>query len=102
MAYLTLEEAKKHCNIDDDWTDDDLYITSLMDMVEVVVANHIHDTLADLEVSDELPAPLVHAMKLMLSNFYENREPVVVGTITSQVPYSMEYLLEPYVNRTIV
>lgn len=102
MAYITLTEAKKHCVVDEDWTDDDAYITSLIDLVEVVVANHIHDTLADLEVESELPKPLIHAMKLMISNFYENREPVVVGTITALVPYSMEYLLEPYINRTIV
>jgi len=101
MAYISLTEAKSHLVVDITWTDDDTYITELIDMVEVVVANHIHDTLADLEVDGELPKPLLHAMKLMMSNFYENREPVVIGTTTAALPYSMEYLLEPYTNRTI-
>lgn len=101
MAYITLTQAKKHCNIDEDFLDDDIYVTGLIDMAEVVVANHIHDTLADLEVDGVLPAPLLHAIKLMIGNFYENREPVLVGTISAALPFSFEYLLDSYTNRTI-
>jgi DNA packaging protein, QLRG family len=28
--FVTLKEAKKHLNIDDDFTDDDAYITTLI------------------------------------------------------------------------
>lgn len=101
MAYITLNEAKKHLNVDEDFIDDDNYITALIDMAEVVIANHIHDTLADLEVVGELPLPLIHAIKLMISNFYENREPVAIGTIATKLPFSFEYLLDSYTNRTI-
>jgi uncharacterized phage protein (predicted DNA packaging) len=101
MAYITLNEAKKHCNIDEDFVDDDIYLTGLIDMAEAVVANHIHDTLADLEVDGKLPLPLIHGIKLMIGNFYENREPVLVGTISAALPYSFEYLLDTYTNRTI-
>lgn len=102
MAYITLTEAKKHLNIDADWTEDDTYITALIDMVETIVENHIHDTLSELEdESNNLPLPLVHAMKLLIGNFYENREPVAVGVSVATLPYSFEYLLDSYVNRTI-
>ncbi len=32
--YVTLDEAKKHLNIDADFTDDDAYITSLIEVSE--------------------------------------------------------------------
>ena len=102
MAYITLNEAKDHLVIDKDWTDDDNYINGLIDMVETVIENHIHDTFENL-ISElgAVPKPVIHAMKIMISHFYEVREPIVTGTITAVVPYSMEYLLDPYVNRTI-
>ena len=103
MAYITLNEAKAQCNIDLDFTEDDNYFNSLIAMVEVACANHIHDTLADLEdVDGNIPAPLVHGMKILLSHFYENREAVAIGISVASIPYSFEYLFDPYVNRTIV
>lgn len=102
MAYVTLNEAKAHLNIDLDWTEDDNYIISLLEMAEVVVANHIHDTLSGLEdVNGAVPRPLVHGIKLLVSHFYENREPLAVGVSVANIPYSFEYLFDPYVNRTI-
>lgn len=102
MAYITLNEAKNHLVVDEDWNDDDTYITELIDMVETVIENHIHDTLENLVTElGAMPRPIVHAMKLMISNFYENREPIVTGTITASLPLSYEYLLAPYINRTI-
>ena len=32
--YVTLDEAKKHLNIDADFNDDDAYITSLIEVSE--------------------------------------------------------------------
>jgi len=101
MAYITLNEAKSHLNINLDWTDDDLYINSLIDMVETIIENHIHDSLSDLEEEGLLPKPVVHAMKLMIGNFYEHREPIMIGVNAMKLPYSFEYLLDNYCNRTI-
>jgi uncharacterized phiE125 gp8 family phage protein len=40
-----------------------------------------------------VPAVFKHAIKLVASNFYENREPVVIGTITSELPLDVKWLL---------
>ncbi len=40
-----------------------------------------------------IPASIKHAMKLMLSHFYENREPVVTGATAVTLPYGFEDLL---------
>lgn len=41
------------------------------------------------------PSPIVNAMKLMVANWYANREPVVVGSIVNVVPDTVEALLAP-------
>ena len=55
---------------------------------------------AGYAVEDSPPRPVPEifksAVKLMVGNLYENRETVVVGTITSQLPQSFEYLLHPH------
>ncbi len=44
----------------------------------------------------DVPETLKSAHKLFISNFYENREPVVVGAMASRVPFSIEALLSPF------
>lgn len=43
-----------------------------------------------------VPLPIRHAIKLLVSHMFENREPVVVGTITSEIPMTVKSLLGPY------
>lgn len=45
---------------------------------------------------DALPEDLKRAALLMVGHLYENREAVVIGTITSELPMAVEYLLHPY------
>lgn len=47
-------------------------------------------------VSSMLPKPIYQAMLLLIGQLYENREPVVTGTIATRLPFSLEYLLAPY------
>lgn len=46
--------------------------------------------------ADDVPPDLVHAVKLMISQMFENREPAVIGTIASKIPFSIESLISPY------
>lgn len=97
--YLTLIEAKEHCHVDFD--DDDDIITRLMDVTEAAVANEIGEDLADLEVESILPADLIHSMYLLLAHFYNVREAVIIGTISSDVPLAYKMLLLPYKTYTV-
>lgn len=45
---------------------------------------------------DDVPAAIRHAMLLLVGHWYENRESVVVGTTTVQVPLAVQALLGPY------
>lgn len=44
-----------------------------------------------------VPPDLVSALMLLVAHWDQNREPVVIGTITSAVPMSVDTLLAPYV-----
>lgn len=43
-----------------------------------------------------VPADLVHAMKLLIGHWFENREAVVVGTISSAVQLGWDALVQPH------
>ena len=98
--YLTIAQAKKHLNLEDDFIEDDDYISDLIDVSECVVENHIHQKLTDLAtLNDGVLCPsLIHACLLMLGNFYANREIVSFSTKTSAIPFNYQYLLDPYIN----
>ena len=60
--YLTLASTKKHLIVDDSFTDDDTYITSLMNVAEAVVERDIDQPLVTLEDgAGNLPAPITQA-----------------------------------------
>lgn len=43
--------------------------------------------------ADSVPASIRHAIKLMIGHWFENREPIVTGTIVAAVPDSAKSLL---------
>lgn len=98
--YIDIQTIKKHLNIDNDYHDDDEYLADLEEVCEAVVAEHIDENLKDLcakSGNGELPAPLKHAILLLIGNFYSNRESVAFAS-ASEIPLSYSYLLDLYKN----
>ena len=94
MSYVTLDEAKIHCRVD--YSDDDSYISDLIEVCETAVADEIGSTLASTEISGVLPRPLKQCILLLIGHLYNNREPVSFGSSVVEVPYTYKYLLNPY------
>lgn len=46
--------------------------------------------------ASDVPAPLRQAIKLLAANFYEIREPVVLGVTPAEMPISVDRLIAPY------
>ena len=99
MEYLNLDLIKKHLNIDEDFHDDDDYLTLLGDVVEQVTERHIDDSLKKLTADNngKIPAPLIQAMLLLLGTYYNNRENVAFAS-SAEIPLSYSYLLSLYQN----
>lgn len=43
--------------------------------------------------ADDVPARMRHAIKLLIANYMEQREPIIVGTISSELSWSVRDLL---------
>jgi uncharacterized phage protein (predicted DNA packaging) len=97
MQYLDLDTIKRHLNLDLDFHADDEYLTGLGDTAEQIVALHLDNDLESIVAlnDDTLPAPIRHAMLLLIGNLYMNRENIAFGNC-SKIPFSYEYLLAPY------
>ena len=90
---ITLDETKKHLNIDVYYIDDDDYISLLIDVCIVAVKNRINDTSTD---DITLILPLKQAILLLVGNLYANREPVAYTSVVI-VPYTFDFLIAPYI-----
>ncbi|OJV22856.1 MAG: DNA-packaging protein [Bacteroidetes bacterium 41-46] len=93
--YITLEQVKKHLNVDEEFTSDDLYILDLITVSEDAISRHLNIALSELEAGGKIPPAITHAMLLMVGNLYANREPVSYG-IMAKIPLSYEYLIGLY------
>lgn len=48
------------------------------------------------DAASDVPDDIVHAMKLMIGHWYENREDTIVGAVAREIPKASEYLLANY------
>jgi hypothetical protein len=103
---IPLSLAKKHLNIETSFTDDDDYITELIDICLESIKVYCDQDWLDIDFTlpantglTELryPEPIKWAALLMVSHLYNNREPVSFGSAI-KIPYSYELLLNPYIN----
>lgn len=93
---VTIDETKRHLNLDEDFVGDDLYITDIIKVSEYAVMNRLRMSSID-SFGDNVPPPIRHAILLFISNLYNNRDPVAFGQ-PYKLPMSIDYLLNPYVN----
>lgn len=102
---LTKEEVKHHCNIEQDFTEDDAWIDTGIKAAERYVEKWTRRRLYE-KADDPLymadPDALLYgediemAMLMLIAHWYTNRETVSTGSTTSALAFSTEALLQPY------
>jgi uncharacterized phage protein (predicted DNA packaging) len=92
MQYLTLDDIKKHLNIDPAFTDDDTYLEALESVAIDVIERDVNIKFSELS---SLPDGLKHALLLFIGNMYDNRESVAYTSVTT-VPNSLNWILDMY------
>jgi len=102
---LTIDKAKHHCNIEQEFTEDDDWFDVRIKAAVRYVENY---TRRKMYYEEAEPAYLLDpdallygedietAMLLLIAHWYENREAVNVGNITSTFDFAVEALLQPY------
>ena len=90
--YITLQQAKKHLNIDDSFTDDDNYILQLIQVAEDAVEKNTDVALSEQLEGGVLPPSITHSILLLVGNLYNNRE-ATSYSVPSEVPFAYKYLI---------
>lgn len=94
--YITLDEAKRHLNVDSFFQDDDEMIENLILVAQKAVENDIKYSLAEtINEYGTIDMPLKQAILLMVGQLYRNRE--ISSELTfKELPKAYDYLLQPY------
>lgn len=93
---VTLTEAKRQVNEALDVTDNDDYITSLIQVAEEAVEQELGASLLSYtNDSGEMPRPIRQCILLLVANLYANREPVSYAQ-AHEVLFAYKYLLSLY------
>lgn len=92
MSYIRLSEAKSHCLVDKDFTDDDSYFLHLIEVAENSVEKNINRPLYACVGQDGLLPPTIrHQILILVATMYENRE-ATAPIQMHNVPKSFDWL----------
>lgn len=107
---LELDIIKQHVRLEPDDTEEDTLLDTYATAAARYVENHTGRTLyatasavptdAEGNITDEhalvLNDDVSTAMLLLIGNWYANRESVVIGNISSELPMAVRVLIDPY------
>lgn len=101
---ISIETLKEQLNLGDT-NDDDSILTIYLNAAKLAASNYIDrpilwDSTSEIETGDltsiHATAEIELAVLMMSAHWYENRETVVIGTITAEVPFSFKFILNPF------
>lgn len=95
--YVQVSDLRSYLNLP--FTDDDLLLGNLIEAAELSIEHHLNTTFDSIEDSStgDIPQDLKTCILSLAATLYNNREAVSYGT-PYRVPYTYEYLLQPYKN----
>ena len=100
MKFLTLEQIKAQCRIEEDFTLEDTKLTLYGDSAEQVVFNYCRRQYEDfISEYGAIPQDIVHAALLLVTASYEHHAAVSMQNL-SMVPYGFDMLVKPYMRLT--
>ena len=98
MKYLTLEYIKDHSRICHDA--EDRYLERIGAAAETAVLNLCWRTIEDIyEEYGEVPEDFKQATLMLVDHLYTHRGPTE-NVSASVVPYSIDFMLKPYIRLT--
>jgi uncharacterized phage protein (predicted DNA packaging) len=90
--YITVEDLKRHLNVDH--SEDDDYIGELSEVAEDAVAEYLNRPISDFVTDGKLKASVRHAIRLLVGTWYASRESVAFAS-PSVLPDGVYALLMP-------
>ena len=99
---LTVDEIKAQCRLDSSDESEDELLRLYANAAFSSIQTYLNRPLFADEVPDDSPNGIAVAddirlaMLLLVGHWYENREPVTIGSTANSVPLSFEMLLRPH------
>ena len=99
MKFLTLQQIKAQCRIEEDFTLEDSKLTDYGNSAEQVIFNLCRPYGDFIETYGMIPPDIVHAALLLVTTSYEHNAAVSMQNL-SMVPYGFDMLIKPYMRLT--
>ncbi len=94
MAYFTISELKQQLNIESSYTDDDIILSGLTNVVSVAVADYCNNGLTGYTGTTgsviDVPSPVKQASIMLAAHLYINRQ-LVSFAQGQEIPYSYNF-----------
>ena len=99
MAYVDVIDIRRYLNLP--FEEDDMMLCDLEESAEQVLAGHLNVESMQVyeDENGDIPQALKTAIKTMVATWYSNRESVSFAQ-PFRVPYTLEFILQPYKNYT--
>lgn len=103
---IDLAIVKQHCNIEPNFTEDDnlltIYIKMAIQHIQNATRRKLYETVDSAGYKDDpnallLDSIIIGAMLQLIAHWYENREAINIGNITSEIPLTTNTLLQSYI-----
>lgn len=83
MPLPEIQDVKEYLKIDDDEEN-----TQIQEFIDIAV-----EELEDSGIKDQSTKSYGMAIKLLVANYYEERRPQVIGTVTANLSFSLERII---------
>lgn len=93
--YISVEEAKKHLNINPSFKADDEYIAMIIEAAEQAVLRTCNLNIDELEGNGTIPSPVIFATLLLIGDMYSNRQTNAFTTV-NKIP-TFKFLLANFI-----
>ncbi len=94
--FVDIDKAKHHLNLDETFDYDNDYLIHLIASAEDAISKRLNvkslSHLVDPNTGG-LPDSVIHSILLLVGNWYQNREPVAMGT-SAKIPYTFDFLAD--------
>lgn len=93
--YLTLEQIKAHCNISQDFKDDDNLLLLYLQAAEDAIEKRIDQRLQDIVDPNTgyLPKSVIQTILLLVGQFYKDRE-ATTNLTSNEIPIGLNWLAD--------
>ena len=96
--YSSIELFKSHLNLDYCDANEEAYLKALLCTAEKRIEKEIQQPFDKFVKEGTLEEPLLFAVLIFAGTMYNSREAVSYGVEAKPIPFTLMFLIQPYIN----